>query len=353
MFPLLKQLKYCVPHRLPHFERHYELGAPHVLSFKNVDCREWHREYVSRIKGAVGCGKHFPVFRISHGEFILAVGYQVLAGATLRSRLIHNYQGWKRRLGLIPAFLSGSKDNSCETFTRDEIARAREIYVTCLRNIANEGILAIALNRNAGYIEYIPKYLAWLERKQILLHEDNYMPFYSIYALLLGPEGAHLFRAKKLLIITSFDAEKKASLECELYRRGAESVQCISISPTRAMFDTIDIDGINRPVDIALIGAGVGAASVIEQIRPLGVVAIDAGFALDALAYPSKRWNRPYCVSDEEFQLDKIRFLDSSDIEMLRQLNISQGKSCATLDQAKEMLMNRVDGKQDVGGPQK
>lgn len=332
MTPLLSQLRHRVVHRLPHFERLYELGAPYILSFRNIDCRDWHAQFANRIIAAVGTRQHLPVYRISHGEFIMAIGYQVPVGASLRSRLIHHYVQLHRFLGLQPAFYSGSNDNSYETFDRHEVARARELYVRCLRNIAREGILAIAFNENRGYIEFITKYLRWLDRREIALNADNYMPFYSIYALLLGPESERILRGRHVLVITSFTPEKQAHLERELQARGVKSVQCYAVSPTRAMFDVIDLERIRQPVDVVLIGAGVGAASVIEQIKALGAVAIDSGFAIDVIAYPERRWNRPFCVPDSEFDLRKIKFLGTSDVEMLAGLNAAQGKQSTLLE---------------------
>lgn len=332
MTSLQSQLRHRVVHRLPHFERHYELGAPYILSFRDIDCRDWHAKFANRIIAAVGTRQHLPVYRISHGEFIMAVGYQAPVGASLRSRLVHHFVQCKRWIGLAPSFYSGSQDNSYETFTKGEISRARAIYVSGLRNIANEGILAIAFNENRGFIEYIPKYLRWLERQQICLNADNYMPFYSIYALLLGPESEQILRGRHVLVITSFTPEKQAHLQRELQARGVKSVQCYAVSPTRAMFDIIDLERIRQPVDVVLIGAGVGAASIIEQIKALDAVAIDSGFAIDVIAYREKRWNRPFCVADSEFDLRKITFLEPSDVEMLAALNAAQGKKSELLE---------------------
>lgn len=326
-------LTHRVVHRLPHFERHYELGAPYILSFRDLDCRVWHEEFSSRIFAAVGCGQHLPVYRMSHGEFIMAVGYQLPPGTSFRSRLIHRYVQLQRRLGLLPVFFSGSSDNSYEVFSANEIARARAIYTAGLRNIAQEGILAAAFNENPGYIEYLPKYLSWLEQKQVPLHAGNYVPFYSVYALLLGPEGKSLLRGRHVLVVTSFTAEKERRLKMELNVLGVASVQLYPVSACKAMFDKLDLSSIRHPVDIALIGAGVGAASILEQLKPIRAVAIDAGFAIDAMAFPEKRWNRPFCVSDETFVSERVKFLEVEDIARLRILNAAQGRNSALLDE--------------------
>jgi hypothetical protein len=339
--PLEKQLMYRVEHRLPGFERLYELGTTDILAFQQEDCRSWHGRFTTRIFDALGRNVHLPVYRISHGEFIMAVGNRLVQGASLKRRFLHYSWLVRQRLGLAPAFYSGSNDNTWETFNLSEIKRARDMYKNYLREIARDGLLAVALNEDPGFSAYLKPYLSWLDLHGIALNRDNYFPFYSVYALLFGEDSGRLFGGKNTLVITSFTQEKRSAIEAALKKKGANSVQCYHVSPSKAMFDIVDLARIRQPVDLILIGAGVGSASIQHQVKPLGAVAIDAGFALDALVFPELRWNRPFCVSDNEFDPAKVRFVNHDVLEDLKKRNVTRGRSNAAI----EMLEAKIDAK--------
>lgn len=330
-----------VLHRLPGFDRHFELGTTFVRSFREIDCRDWYREFVDRVLASLGTRKHLPVFRLSHGEFIMAVGRQVDASAPIGTRVLHHLAKLARGAGLLPAFYSGSKDNSYEQFSKSELASAQECFRRHLRDISREGIVAAAFYENAGYQQYIPKVLDFLAQNDIELTADNYVPFYGVYALLHGPDADRLFRNRRVLVVTSFPGDKRERLTSELLARGASSVQFHSVSPVRAMFDTIDLNNISQPIDITLVGAGTGAAAVLAQVRPLGSLAIDAGFAIDAIAFPEKRWNRPYCIPDSEFDINKVNFISLQTIEMLKRLNRDRGVTSASLAELERVVRSR------------
>ena len=335
------ELRYRILHRLPNFERHYELGAPFVLSFRDVDCRGWHQEFSERIISAAGCGRYLPVFRVSHGEFIMAVGRQKPQDPTLQERFRFIFHEARRKVGLVPRFRSGSADNSYETFAEHEMGHARAVYLESLVAIARDGLLAAALHLTRGFVEYIPKYLRWLELNGVLLHQANYMPFYSVYALLCGPEHTPLLKGRRVLVITSFSPGKQKAVEERLASIGAASIQCYPVSPTKAMFETVDLSKVKGPVDVVLVGAGVGAARILAQMRPLGAVTIDAGFGIDALAFPEKRWRRPFCVPDAEFEEESVEFVGRQEIHMLKRMNAEQGRTSPSLERIEAMLSAR------------
>ena len=271
----------------------------------------------------------------------MAVGYQAPTHSSWMNYLRFRFAKSGRLVGLLPAFYSGSADNTHELFGRSEMTAARATYLESLRAVARDGILAAALHLTPGYAEYLPKYLRWLDDNHVVLRPENYLPFYSIYALLCGPDSVELVRGRRVLVVTSWTPEKKMAVEWALGTLGARSVQCYPVSPNRAMFDEVQLSSVVRPVDVVLIGAGVGAVRILEQVRPLEAVAIDAGFAIDALAFPEKRWNRPFCVPDSEFDEEKIRFLGRRDIAMLRRLNAEQGRVSPALDRVERILQSR------------
>ena len=320
--PLRQRLTPCVEQRYPEFEKHYQafgnrgpgLGKARAYYFHPTDCRDWHNRMVEKML-AREPGRHFPVFRMSHGEFMLALGYrcpQHIGTSRLWSDAITLYHRIRRWTGLEPAFRSGSHLNSFEEFTRQEIAAAETAYIANLSSISREGILAAAFYDNPGYSEYFPDFFDWMDRREIVLNTENYLPFYSVYTLLAGNRLRDVVDGRRILIATSFRDDKAERLTQTFANLGAQSVQCYATHPSKAIFDRIDLGRIQSGVDVVLVGAGVGAAAVIEQLRPLGALCIDAGFCLDMLAYPEMRWERPYCAPDPMFDLAKVKFLTAA-----------------------------------------
>ncbi len=317
--PLRKRLTPCVEQRYPEFEKHFQAfrdhdprrGTTRAYYFHPTDCRDWHSRMVEKML-ARKPGRHFPVFRMSHGEFMLALGYRYprhSGKSKLWCDAITRYHQLRRWAGLEPAFRSGSHLNSYEEFTKQEVAAAETAYIANLASISREGILAAAFYDNPGYSEYFPDFFDWMDRRGIVLNTENYMPFYSVYALLAGSRLREIVDGRQVLIATSFRDDKAERLTQAFTKLGARGVQCYATHPSKAIFDRIDLSRIHSGIDVAFVGAGVGAAAVMEQLRPLGALCIDAGFCLDMLAYPELRWERPYCAPDPIFDLSKVKFL--------------------------------------------
>ncbi len=320
--PLRQRLTPCVEQRYPEFERHFEAfrypdprrGTAQAYYFHPTDCRDWHNRMVEKML-AREPGRHFPVFRMSHGEFMLALGYRYprqLGTSRLLSDAITFYHQLRRWTGLEPAFRSGSHLNTYEEFTKREIAAAEAAYIFNLASISREGILAAAFYDNPGFNEYFPDFFDWMDGRGIVLNTENYMPFYSVYALLAGSRLRDFVEGRQVLIATSFRGDKEERLTHAMQELGACGVQFYATHPSKAIFDRIDLGRIQSGTDIVFVGAGVGAAAVIEQLRPLGALCIDAGFCLDMLAYPDMRWERPYCAPDPIFDLSKVKYISDA-----------------------------------------
>jgi hypothetical protein len=302
-----------IDHKIPGFSRTWELAPFQSLSLCDWTMEEWHNYFTERVFNARSKNLYLPIFRVSHGEFIMAVGRRVDQGANIATRLKQSIsivrQSILSRFCLAPAFFSGSLDNSFETFSSYEVQEAKRIYTHSMREISNRGILAIAFNNTIGFGAYINPFCRWLNAVDISLSIDNYCSFYSVYALIFGDKGRELLHDQNVLVITSLNSEKESAIKRSLLEYGARAVQFIGVSPSKAMFDRINLNSISLPVNVVLVGAGVGSSAILRQVEPLSAVSIDAGFALDAIAYPDKRWNRPYCVRDDELERSKIRFL--------------------------------------------
>lgn len=293
----------------PSFHKTAQLGMPQIFAFDERSCEDWYREGMAPMFEAVGQNVHFPVFRISHGELHMALGLRLRPDANFKARLGFYARCVQVMLGLRPPHLEYSAGaGTAETFLKNELKNALSRYVPALRNIANEGLLAACFQTNAGYVEYFPDYFDWLDANDIPLTPDNYVPFYSIYSMVFGPDSSKIFKGRSILIVNYLPEEKQRVLREALAERGVSNVQFISIRSDKALFQDLDLSSVEGNVDVVLIGAGCGAAPMTEQLKPLKAVVIDAGFAIDALAKPEARWRRAFCIPDDEFEPERINF---------------------------------------------
>ncbi|MGC6505293.1 MAG: hypothetical protein ACON39_01795 [Coraliomargaritaceae bacterium] len=298
-----------VQQNFPSFEKTAALGMPQIYAFDQRPCEQWYTEGMAPLFDALGQNKHFPVFRISHGELHLALGRRVRPDATPKQLVAHYYHKAKQLLRLEHPHREGPTVNGTwELFSYAELEAARARYIPALRNIANEGLLAACFQTNAGYVEYFPDYFDWLDRHDIPFNRDNYVPFYSVYSMAFGPDSAKIFQGRRILIVNYLPEEKQQCLREAMAERGVESVQFISIRPDKALFQDLDLSSIDGDIDVVLLGAGCGAAPMTEQLKPLNAVVIDGGFVIDALAKPEARWRRAFCIPDNEFVPEQVNF---------------------------------------------
>jgi hypothetical protein len=326
--PLRDRLRPRFPLHFDGFERHRELSRvlddhARVYAFADGDCRAWHAGFADRVFRAMDERRYLPVYRMADGEFSFALGprEEFLPWHRLGAR------GAARRVLRWLRGRRGSHASGSPGYRVDEVYSAAERrtllgrYAADLAFIARHGVLAMALDESAFSADYAPRILDWLDRNGVALTPESYQHFYSVYVLIHGPEGERLLRGRSVLVVNHLPEPRRAALEAALRARGAARAQFLSISPDKAMLETLDLGGVRGPVDLVLVGAGVGAANVLRQLEPLSAPAIDAGFALDLLVQPEMRWDRPFCVPDGEFDAARIRFLP----EALRQRLLDAG----------------------------
>jgi hypothetical protein len=82
-------------------------------------------------------------------------------------------------------------------------------------------------------------------------------------------------------------------------KEGVDKVYYYEISPTKSMLEKIDMSKLPEKADIVLVGAGIGSANIINQLKGLNALCIDAGLALDCYAVPSLRKERICLLPDE------------------------------------------------------
>lgn len=279
-------------------------------AFDDTECRAWYRGFADDVLAAVDERRYLPVYRMGDGEYSFALGAleEVLPWRRLRPR-----QAARRALkwvtGRAGEHRSGSPGYGWEVYSPAERRTLVDLYAGHLAAIARQGYLALGLDESPLYSRYLPHVLDWLDARGIPLHAGNYQHVYAVYALLHGPDRDRLLRGRRVLVVNHADAARRDAVTRSLTALGAAGTTWISVSRSKAMLDRIDLDGVAGTVDLALVGAGVGAASVLLQLAPLGVPALDVGFVLDVMADPELRWNRPFCVPDGELELDRVRFL--------------------------------------------
>jgi microcompartment protein CcmK/EutM len=302
---LYEQLSHLVDLRISGFEESVPPGAFLQASFTDRSAQGWFDELTDRCRSAIG-KTYLPVFRLSDGEFYFSVGYRIPRPEPGSHAVLHYLRHAVSyvKYGKHRRFWSGTPDYGYETYAGREWTALREKYIVCLREIAAEGLLAAAIVRTPNHYSerYHRPICGWFERHQIPLTPANYYPFHFVYALLNGPRRSHILQGRRVLVVTSLTPEKQRAIACGLEAAGAGSAQFLTISRSKAMADRISLSGLVRPIDVALVGGGVGAANVLVQLRPLGTLCIDAGYCLDLLADPALAGRREFTRPDQELR---------------------------------------------------
>jgi len=299
---LKEQLSKIVDLRIPGFLNSVPEGMVRHRSFREMSTSEWYYSFLERVFNSLN-RSFMPVFRASDGEFYFATGYRPPRPPQGKNTLLHyckSYLG-ALRVGRIPGrFRSGSPKYGWEEFHFFEWWHLREKFADYLHCIASEGIIAInfSITEPPFSEQYFQPFCDWLDKEEISINSNNYIPFYFVYALLNGPDANNLLKGRNVLVVTSYDEEKKEKITEGLKTRGAYDIQFLKVSRSKALKDRISINDLTMPIDVALVAAGTGAASILCQLEPLNTLCIDAGFCLEILADPSKAKSRVFCEPD-------------------------------------------------------
>lgn len=305
--PLRTRMIHEVDLRIPGFLRSVPQGSVLQRALSPDPTEPQFEKFCQTLVSAVN-SRHFPVFRFGDGESYYSVGHRLppygpeyggRIGYIKRflSAYVKHRQQWR--------FVSGSRGYGYELYTHREWNRGREYFVKYVKDIAKSGIVSFIFVRQFGtpFCEnYFGPVCEWLDDNDIAVHENNSVPVYFVYGALLGENRITLLKNRSVLIVTSLNDSKAESLRFSLTRDGASCVQFLSISRSKAMFDSINLRALKYPVDVALVGAGVGAANVLHQLKPLGTLCIDCGYVLDCYAEPSRKGSRVFTLPDSEMQ---------------------------------------------------
>jgi len=291
---------------IPGFEQNYPRGLSKTLALRKRDCEQWFNEFVDHLVDS--CGRRFlPVCRLSDGEFLFLLGEQPIdIRLPFVQKLRLRLSQFKERLilkGGIGPYTAGHYHSG--EYSADECRKARIEQPQMIKKISEKGILALHLNyvRDPFNERYFPALEQWLEAGKISLNDDNYYPFYFVYALLTGLRRAELLKNRNVLVVNGAQGKKRQQIEEGLKREGVAKVLWCPISLRRSLYDSVDMSPFIGKVDLALVGAGIGKANILLQMELLNVPCIDAGYVFEVWANPNNKFDRVWCATDEEWNL--------------------------------------------------
>ena len=243
--------------------------------------------------------RHVPVYRLCDAEYMYTMGVKVPKfKMSLKTRLGIIARGLLVRLNLM-----NQRTWHGENYSATEKRQLKRKYISDLQQIAKEGFLAPHLLLSEGKFceEYNEPMVKYFHSHGIPFHKDNFFPFYFVYVILsLKKYKEQLFKGKNVLVLTSFNERKrKESFEAEFRKEGVANIFYYEISATKSMMETIDPAKLPEKVDLVLIGAGIGSANILNQIKHLKAICIDAGHALDCFSSPHLRQERVCLYPDE------------------------------------------------------
>lgn len=284
-----------IPFELAGFQPWRAYGSFAFHSISSASAETQFQAFADRVVSAIG-RKYLPIYRMADGEFSLLLGYRRsrAPGRPLKARV-------KGALLEIAGRLRVRRFGTMwgEQFSRMEITKARRRLAELIPWLAEHGILAAYfMARGDGWgDEFVRPMMRWLAKHDVVLREENYIPFYFVYALLNGPRRKQVFGGRHVLIATFVDDARREAITQGLTAVGAAKVSFLPISKSRAMFDTIDCSNVGNP-DIALVAGGIGAINIIKQLEPLNIPAIDCGITIECFIDAKRKQERPFLDGD-------------------------------------------------------
>ncbi len=300
--PLIPYFPVEMDFYIPGFENSYPIGKGKTLALTHKNCGDWYNEFIDKVLLSISNKEFLPVCRICDGEFLFFLGEQPLdVRLNLFKRIKANLSKIKNRIELkggIGAYTKGHYHSGL--YSKEEWLNARSVYPIWLKEISKVGILAIHLiSEKVPFAEqYYPAFSRFLLKNNIEINNDNYYPFYFVYAMLVGHRKSEIFKNRRILIVNGFSNQKRDSVMNSIYNEGAKEIFWLPISTHRSLYDSIDITPFYDKVDLVLVGAGIGKPNILYQLKDLNVPCIDAGYIFEVWANPISKFKRPFCVLD-------------------------------------------------------
>ena len=308
--PLRVRMHHRMTLRIPGFERAEQHRSIIQYALEPYSVEEWYRRVTRRIADQLGKG-YFPVFRFSDGECYFCLGYRMPPPQPESSVFYHYFRtsiSAYLKYRCHTTFWSGLRGHK-EMYRGRKWRELRLRFVEQIREIAASGLIAANFCKHhiPGMIDrYIPDIFDWFDAENIRLDSDNYIPFYFIYGMLLGPQRHHFLVKRHVLVITSLNQAKETRLREFFESAGVASVKFISVSSSHSMSDRIELRPEHAHTELVLVGAGVGAANILSQVKPLNALSIDAGYVLDCYRDPSYKGARVFTLPDEDLPSEPV-----------------------------------------------
>ena len=294
-----------LPLKIPGFLKENVNEVTNVLSFENYDLNEWFLQFTNDVESKIG-KEYFPVMRMSDGEYAFLLGEKFPYFSypyNIFSYLQQCISIFKSKYIYKKSFNAATLPNvSSGNYKLDEIDEQRKNIVEKIREISLKGVLALHLTYPMKPFQehYHYPLKKWFTKNGIKLTNENYYPFYFVYALLRGPSKNRILENKNVLILHSAKGEKRNKIIELLYKENVSNVIWHEISHNRSMFDKIDLKENYFEADIAFIGAGVGKFNIFAQLEDLKIPCIDIGFVFEVWYNENNKWLRPFMVNDDE-----------------------------------------------------
>jgi hypothetical protein len=269
-----------------------------------IDSDQWFNHLVDRVEAAIG--KSFlPICRMSDGEYRFVLGIQP---PIPQWNLLYITQVLRWAFARIKPrrfFIAGGQNGdrhlySSGRYSLHELPEIRAAYAKEMNSVATTGILALDLSFSSTPFQehYFQVLGRWLKSVRINLTIDNYVPFYFVYALLVGPQRGRILHGRRVLVVHCAEGGKRRAIEAALQREGVREILWHQISRTRSLFDTIKVNQFVDCVDLCIFGAGIGKPAILRQLLPLGVPCIDAGCVFETWANPEVTSGRIFTKPD-------------------------------------------------------
>lgn len=313
--------------RYPEFESHYKinssLGFKKVYNFNDIEGVDWFLSFFNQIMQAKKDRKYLPIYRMGDGEYNFLLGrhiYEIVPfyRLSIKQILIKIKLLFKKKKG----HSSGAAGDKKESYTKEQLNLLNSKYISDLKFISNNGILAIALDTGKFYGLFMPYVKHFFDNNNIILNEKNYFHVYHVYSLFGSSFRTKLLQNSKVLIITSLDKQKEIKIKSALLSDNIQRVDFYPISATKSMLEIIDLDKIDKDLDIVLVAAGIGSSNILRQLEPLSIPCIDVGFSLVNLIDSNRGYDRPYMINDKYFDLEKIRFISERQKSKVRKSKV-------------------------------
>jgi hypothetical protein len=231
----------------PHFQRFSRVLEARkrectLLLPKGIEAQKSFDTFLNYVIRAIDTHSYFPVARFCDGEY---------------------------------QFYAGRETTTCWGERKSSILEegVEQLHVNALRTIHDNGVLCP--NLNLAYLELQSAFLEFLAARSMPMR--NYAPFYYVYALLVNPAFLSRLRGCRVAIITNFQNKNMAAILKTLSDMGIRDVRCYEIPASGVAHGVFELK-FSEKIDVALVGAGIGAPLVLARLQEEFCTAIDSGF---------------------------------------------------------------------------